>query len=303
MIAFGSSISDAELYRRCAEPGIRLAAAPDSDVYALEPAGPTSRNMNLLLNRAAGRQDLEALVLVQEHVEIADRELCAKVRRAFRDPNVAVVGCAGATGVRSIAWWEGAVSCGRLIQRYEEHGGGDMAAFSWTSPAPAPAEVDSVDGGLLVLSPWAVRNLRFDETLNLEYGYDLDFCLRVREAGRRVMTADLEVIRHQPLELIEHRELWVEAHIQVAEKWGGRMPGADQSDGDWKDRARRAEAMREAARTIAYSTEAKLDAQVLPLERQLADLAETVSWRITAPLRRLNHWRSQALRSLRGLGS
>lgn len=299
MIAFGTAITDADVYRGCAEPGIRVAAEADSEVIALEPAGHVSRNLNLLVDRVAGREDLEALVLVSEEVEIADPEFCATIRQTLRDPDVAVIGCVGASGVRSIAWWEGSVSRGRVVHRYPEHGGGDIAAFSWTQPRPAPAEVDVVDGRLLVLSPWAVRNLRFDETLSLNYGYDVDFCLRAREAGRKVVTADFSVICHGPLELVPDPELWIEAHIGMAERWDGRVPGADAGADDWTKRARLAEARREAARTVAYSTEAKMDAEVLPLERRLAEITETSSWRMTAPLRRLNHWRSQALRSLR----
>ena len=86
-------------------------------------------------------------------------------------------------------------------------------------------EVDTVDGFLLVLSPWAVRNVRFDESLVLGHGFDLDYCLQVRAAGRKVVTADLRVVHHHSLELVSDLDLWVEAHMRVAEKWDGRMPG------------------------------------------------------------------------------
>jgi Glycosyltransferase like family len=301
VITFGTAITDGDVYRDCAEPGIRVAAESDSEVIALEPAGPVSRNLNLLVDRAAGRDDLEALVLVSEEVEIADPGFCATIRQQLRDPNVAVIGCLGASGVRSIAWWEGSASRARVVHCYPEHGGGEIAAFAWTRPRPAPAEVDVVDGRLIVLSPWAVRNLRFDETLSLNYGYDVDFCLRARAAGRKVMTADVRVTYHGPLELVREPELWIEAHIGMAARWDGRMPGADAGTAhDWTKRARLAEARREAARTVAYSTEARMEAQLLPLERRLTEITETRSWRMTAPLRRLNQRRSQALRSLRG---
>ena len=81
-----------------------------------------------------------------------------QVRETLGDPEVAIAGCAGASGVASIAWWEGAVSRGPVVHRYEEHGGGDLPALEWAHPAPAPARVDMVDGVLFVLSPWAVRN-------------------------------------------------------------------------------------------------------------------------------------------------
>ena len=43
---------------------------------------------------------------------------------------------------------------------------------------------------------------------------------------------------------------------------------------DWKRRARRAEAEREAARTVAYSSANRLDAEVLALERELAAMTD-----------------------------
>jgi hypothetical protein len=296
VIAFGSAVVDEEAYRRFAEPGIRRAAEPDSGVIALAAVGPIARGLNLVLDAAARLEGLEALVLVAPRAEIADRELCAKLRAAFADPAVGVVGCAGATGVRSIAWWEGEVSAGPVRQRYSEHGGGELPAYAWAPRRPAGAEVDAVDGFLMALSPWVVRNVRFDEAHVLEHGFDVDFCLQVRQAGRRIVTADVAAVHHRSLELVEDHELWVEAHIGMAGKWGPRL-GADEPDEDaWRRRARRAEAEREAARTLAYSNRLRVDARVLQLERELAVVTSSPSWRVTAPLRRLNAWR----RSRRG---
>jgi hypothetical protein len=126
VIAFGASIQGAEAYRRYAEPGVRLAAEPDSEVYAFASVEPLARTYNLILDAAAAREDLEALALLHTHTEITDAGFCAKVREALRDPEVAVVGCAGAAGVRGIAWWEGEVTAAELVQRYEEFGGGQF---------------------------------------------------------------------------------------------------------------------------------------------------------------------------------
>jgi hypothetical protein len=294
MIAFGASIGEPEPYRRYAEPGIRRTVEEDSKVLAFAAVGPLARTYNLLLDAAASLPDLEALVLVHAHTEIADPDFCRKLRRAFADPDVAVVGCAGAAGVDSIAWWEGEVSCGPVVHRYEEQGGGELAAFAWANPRPAPREVDAVDGLLLALSPWAVRNVRFDESLRLEFGHDVDYCRSVRLAGRKVVTADLRVVQHRALKLAREIDLWVEAHIQLADRWDDGSAG----EAEWKRRARRAEAEREAARAIAYSRGLALDARVAELERALEEAITTPAWRVTAPLRRLNRLRGDALRRL-----
>jgi hypothetical protein len=253
MIAFASAIVDPEAYRRFAAAGIRRAAEPDSVVHAFAAVGNTCRGYNLLLDTAARHDDLEALVLVDPRAEIADPGFCAEVRRALRDPDVAVAGAAGARGVRTLAWWQGELSCSPVIHHYHEHGGGEMAGYSWAGPGAPLGEVDSVDGFLLVLSPWAVRSIRFDESLVMGHGYDLDYCLQVRDAGRKVVTANLRATHHHTLDLLPDADVWVEAHIRLAEKWDGRWPGRAGEPVDWKRRARRAEAEREAARTMAYS--------------------------------------------------
>lgn len=291
MIAFGCSITEPEPYARYCEPGIRLAAEPNSVVFAFSSVGTIGRSYNLLLDAAASREDLEALVLVHPHTEITDPHLGEKIRSALQDRQVAVLGCAGATGVNSIAWWEGSVTSGQVIHRYTEHGGGDMRGLAWTSVHKPPAEVDTVDGFLLVLSPWAVRELRFDEGLTCGHGFELDICMQARGAGRKVVVVDLPVIQHRSLDVVSDVPLWVEAYVQVAKKWNGRMPGVEEPPGTWRERARRAEAEREAARAITYSRALAAEARVGELQRALEKTTETLSWRLTTPLRVVNKWR------------
>jgi hypothetical protein len=290
MIAFGSSITKPDVYRRCAEPGIRRAAEPDSEILPMESVGSIFRSYNALLDRFAGREDLEALVLVHQDAEIIEPDFCRIVRSALSDPEVGLVGCVGAVGVRSIAWWEASVTCASFINRYEEHGGGDLPSFSWAwSEAPAYArvgEVETLDGFVLVISPWVVDNLRFDETLGQFHGYDLDLCLQVRAAGRTVRTADFRAIHHRALEMVPDPEQWVDAHVKVADKWDGRM-GIGAGAGSWKDRARRAEADTDAALVLAYSNALECEARVHELERALEETITSISWRITSPLRLL----------------
>jgi hypothetical protein len=292
MIAFGSAITAPDIYQRCAEPGIRLAAEPDSVVLAHAAAGSIFRRYNLLMDKAAELDDLEALVLVHQDAEIADPDFCPKLRQALSDPDVGVVGCVGAIGVRSIAWWEGSVTWASFIHRYGELGGGDIHSFTWNAAEAPPfartGEVDTVDGFVLGLSPWTVRNVRFDESLGQLHGYDFDLCLQVREAGRKVVTADLKAIHHHSLDLVSDAETWVEAHMRVAEKWDGRMPGVGAAGGDWKQRARRAEAEAAVARTQVVAGELKSEARAEWLQTQLDEITGSTSWRLTRLLRELS---------------
>ncbi len=252
MIAFGCSITAPEVYERCAEPGIELAREPDSEVLAYASAGSIFRSYNLLLDMVADRDDLECLVLLHQDTEIVDEDFCEKLRATLRDPEIAIVGCAGAVGVQSIAYWDGSVTWGSFTQVYKEYGGGDVPALTWNeNDLPAYArtgEVDALDGFVLAMSPWAVQNLRFDESLGEFHGYDFDICLQARAAGKKVVTENLRVIHHHSLKLLKDPESWKLAHARVAEKWEGRIPGVGDEPGDWKERARRAEADAAAAR-------------------------------------------------------
>lgn len=294
MIAFGTAITDAEAYREYAAPGIEIAREPDSVVLRHEGMGSLFRNYNALLSEASRRDDLEALVLLHQDAEIVDPDLCAKVRRALADPDVAVVGCAGAVGVRSIAWWEGIVRWASFTHRYKELGGGEFPAVSWSTEGLPPyvetGEVDSIDGFVMVLSPWAVRELRFDESLGRLHGYDFDFCMQARQAGKKVLTTDFRVIHHHSLTLISNRDAWIEAYIRVAEKWDAQ--GRDSHTTDWQLRALRAEAEAAAAKGAAVSAQLKARA----IQQTLDDIERSQSWRLTAPLR----WPRNRLRKSRG---
>ena len=230
MIAFGSSVTKPEVYGRCAEPGIRRAAEADSEFLRCRRSARSSAPTTRCWRSSPAREDLEALVLVHQDAEIVDADFCAIVREALADPEVGLVGCVGAVGVRSIAWWEASVTLASFINRYEEHGGGDLPSFSWAwDDAPAYArvgEVETLDGFVLVLSPWVVRNIRFDESLGSSTATTSTSAFRSATPGRKVMTADFRAIHHRQLEMVPDPEQWIDAHVKVAEKWDGRWGSA-----------------------------------------------------------------------------
>ena len=72
--------------------------------------------------------------------------------------------------------------------------------------------------------PWTIANLRFDESLGQIHGYDFDFCMQARAAGKKVVTADLQVIHHHSLRLLEDPESWITAYMRTREKWEDQLP-------------------------------------------------------------------------------
>ena len=68
-------------------------------------------------------------MLVHQDAEIVDAGLLRGGCGApWRIPDVGVVGCVGAIGTRSIAWWEAPAGRGSAIYRYGECGRGRAAA-------------------------------------------------------------------------------------------------------------------------------------------------------------------------------
>ena len=151
MFVFGCAVTDDEIYRECAEPGIRLAAEPDSEIRPLGTAGTIFRNYNLYFDEYKDREDIEALVLVHQDAEIVDPDFCSKVRKALQDEEVALVGCAGAIGVRSIAWWEGSVVWASYVHRFRRgrrrrDRGDDVGPGQGAVLRPARGEVERSTG-------------------------------------------------------------------------------------------------------------------------------------------------------------
>jgi hypothetical protein len=294
MIVFGCSITSPDMYRDAAQTGLSLAAEPDSVIIANAAAGSLMRSYNLIMDKAAKLDDVEALVLVHQDAELTDADFCARIRRALAEPDVGVIGCVGAIDVRNIAWWEGSVTWGSFTHRYKEYGGGQIDAFTFTEdnhPGYArTGEVDTLDGFILVMAPWTIQNIRFDETLGQLHGYDYDFCLQVREAGKKVMTADFKAIHHHSLDLVTDETVWIEAHKRVAEKWLGRMPSAGlpnwgAAGDDWKGRALQAEAEAGAERLTRVSIQMKAEAQLRRHKAEMEEVTDSTSWRLTRPLR------------------
>src|SRR6478735_6462397 len=105
MIVFATAVTEPELFERCAAAGVRRLqeAEDDIELIVFASVGSIFRNYNLILDQVAKRDDVEALVLIHQDAEIVDPDFTKKLRAALAQPDVAIVGCAGAVDVRSIA--------------------------------------------------------------------------------------------------------------------------------------------------------------------------------------------------------
>lgn len=184
VIAFAACVADAEKFATIAAPGLRNATEPGSVLIEAETTSSIFEAYNEVLDAVGDRDDLEALVLLHEDTEILDPGFCAKVREVLADDSVGLIGVVGGRGGDGLAWWDAPQKAGRVT---ETRGVIDFGTHG-------VVDVDAVDGLLLVLSPWAVRELRFDTATFTGFdAYDADICAQVRAAGRRVVVAELEV--------------------------------------------------------------------------------------------------------------
>lgn len=212
MIIFGVCIGEKQRYESVALPRLEGLVEASSRVLTSFDHASIASAYNDFLQHCRELDDVEALILVHEDVELLDPAFLSKVRRRLAEPDIAVIGVVGAKRTGSLAWWNGR-TFGRVG---ETRGHLDLG--------PTPSDVDVVDGLLLVLSPWAVEHLNFDEvTFTAYHGYDADICMQARAAGKRVVVEDLDVF-HRTRGGYGDKSAFDRADRQFRRKWADELP-------------------------------------------------------------------------------
>lgn len=232
MIAYGVCIGSEDKFSSCARHGLAACAAASAPIAESRDNESIFSAYNQILDYFCASPELEAVVLLHEDLELRDGRFEAKIKSILSDGSVAIAGAVGAVDVTSLAWWEGS-GRGRCAETrgLVDFGGGEH-------------DVDSVDGLMMVLSAWAVRNLRFDElTYSGFHGYDADICFQARAAGRRVIVADFDLFHHTKGGYGD-LESYRKADAAFRMKWigpgSGRRPGCeDTSARSWAPSASR----------------------------------------------------------------
>lgn len=181
MVVFGVAVTDRELFEAIAQPSIRRVAEPDSVVLTRHDRDSIQEPYNEFLEQASRYSSLEALVLLHQDLELLDDSLLRRARPLLSEPGVGLIGAFGGRRVPPHYWSEAETLFGRAVT--------PTVDFHHSAGAH---EVEVVDGQLLVVAPWVVRTLRFSEALAADFhGYDVDFSMRVRAAGGRVVCDDV----------------------------------------------------------------------------------------------------------------
>ena len=227
MFVFGCAVTDDEIYRDCAEPGIRLAAEPDSRSSPSAAPGRSSATTTCSSTRPGprrprgagpgppGRGDRRPRLLREGARGAAGpRGRDRRLRRRDRRPQHRLVGGLGRPGLASPT-------------SYDEVGGGEVPALTW-HPDDVPVLraarrrgrlARRIRAGLLPVGD-ARTCASTSRSASCTATTSTSACRRARPA-RRWSRGDIRVIHHHSLELISDPESWIEAHMRLAEKWDG----------------------------------------------------------------------------------
>jgi hypothetical protein len=215
--------AEGERFRKQAErwclPALRRLGVPDERIH-VDGGASLHDAYNRALDWAAQQPDLSALVLLHPDMEILAADFEAKAAEAISQPEVMVAGVIGAAGVWSQRWWEGNIRHGSVHHNSEDVPPG--VYFDHES-----ADVDVLDGCLLVLHPWMVQHYRAD-TATFEpkpgtwHAASDDLCLTVkRKMKKRCITFDAECRHHTtPGTFSGGKERWDELDLLLQRKHG-----------------------------------------------------------------------------------
>lgn len=166
-----------------------------------------TRAYNIILD-AINLRAVDMLVLLHDDLELIDPAGEEKLLAAINEPDVALVGVAGGRDVRTLAWWNHETVGYQLI---------DSGPLNF---GPRTGDVDSIEGSLMALSPWAIFNLRFDEAFTGFHGYD-EIGLAAKRRGKRVVVTDVDTHHHTRLGFSsdDSHAAWLRADEMFKEKY------------------------------------------------------------------------------------
>lgn len=168
---------------------------------------------------------LDAVFLIHTDLSISDPDGEAKILAAM-GPDVALVGVEGGDGTRGTEWWECNPIGHQLLDRFyidfaAQIPGAETGPADRTRPRARSGDVDILEGSLLAFTPWAIRNLRFDETYPGFHGYD-EICFQAGAAGMRCVVVDVDTHHHTDGAYKGQASVddWAAANRRSRERWG-----------------------------------------------------------------------------------
>jgi len=210
MIAYGCCAGSSGKFDTGLAPSLRE-HCPGAPVIVRRDQKSICDAYNSIMDEAAALEGLTGLVLVHDDVVFRDAQAEAEIVRALSGPGVGVVGVVGGRGQRELSWWKSTALFGHV-----EH------ATHLDDYSRGTAEVDVVDGLLMAVSPWVVHHVRLDgRGYPAFHGYDGELCRLVKEKGRKVLVADIEIF-HDCKPGPWGRPEYGQALVEWQRRWGAK---------------------------------------------------------------------------------
>lgn len=183
VIGFGCVTANDEEFKGGAAQAIESVAEADSLLLRRHDPESVGAPCNDMLDRASERTDLEAFVLMAEDVSFERPGFAARLRELLSTDP-------------------------------------DIALALATERL---ADVRLLGGGLLVFTPTAAAELRFDATLDVPFGCAVaDICRQARARGRRVVAGDFGVARPVQCKRLGDRGRLVRGAVALRRKWAAQ---------------------------------------------------------------------------------
>jgi hypothetical protein len=152
---------------------------------------------------------LQGVVLMHTDLEITDQLAEQKLLNALEWPDVALVGIAGGGAANGTMWWD------------DHPVGHQRIDTGLIDFGTREGDVEILEGSLLAFSPWAIKHLRFDESLPGFHGYDEIGLQATRGHHKRCVVIDLDTHHHNSggFKSVRSQSDWYAARQHVMEKW------------------------------------------------------------------------------------
>jgi hypothetical protein len=152
-------------------------------------------------------QDLDAIILLHDDLEIMDLDAEAKIETAL-ESGADLIGVAGGSARRGLAWWN------------VEPIGHQQTNVMNIDFGPRTGDVDVLEGSFMVFSAQAVKTLRFDTRFKGFHGYD-EIAMQAKAAGMRNYVADIDTFHHTAMGFKSEasQRIWFDNDAMFREKW------------------------------------------------------------------------------------
>lgn len=176
-------------------------------------------------NEGVRRAQGDILCFMHEDIVFRSQDWGKVVSKAFEDKTIGCVGVIGSWFLpnKPASWWLCHADVGTVIQGYCDKKGKHSSFVDGVKPAKPITDVVVVDGCWFCIPKAMFKDIRFDEqTYNSFHCYDIDICMQVLKARKRVVVQSGIEIEHTSLGNV--LTTYYEQLGRFYDKWKDELP-------------------------------------------------------------------------------